>query len=80
MAKNLNTLSLGLKIGLLVTVPLIGFLLLGVWLDKKFNTFPIYLIAGIVLGMIFAVYMVYKVIIPYINKKVNNQDNKDNNK
>ncbi|HOI59697.1 MAG TPA: AtpZ/AtpI family protein [Candidatus Pacearchaeota archaeon] len=78
MAKNLNTLHLGLKIGLLVSIPLIGFLLLGVWIDTKFNTFPIYLIAGIVVGLASAVFLVYKVIIPYINKKVNN--NKDNNK
>ena len=42
------------------------------------NTFPIYLIAGIVVGLASAVFLVYKVIIPYINKKVNN--NKDNNK
>lgn len=78
MAKNLNTLYLGLKIGLLVTIPLIGFLLLGVWMDTKFDTFPIYLITGIVVGLASAVFLVYKIIIPYINKKVNN--NKDNNK
>lgn len=75
MAKNLNTLYLGLKIGLLVSVPLIGFLLLGVWIDTKFDTFPIYLIIGIVVGLASAVFLVYKVIIPYINKKVNNKDN-----
>lgn len=78
MTKNLNTLYLGLKIGLLVTIPLIGFLLLGVWMDTKFDTFPIYLIMGIVVGLASAVFLVYKIIIPYINKKVNN--NKDNNK
>lgn len=78
MTKNLNTLYLGLKIGLLVTIPLIGFLLLGVWMDTKFDTFPIYLITGIVVGLASAVFLVYKIIIPYINKKVNN--NKDNNK
>lgn len=66
---------LGLKIGLLITIPLIGFLLLGTWLDSKFNTFPIYLIVGIVTGLASAVFLVYKVIIPYINKKVNNKDN-----
>lgn len=75
MAKNLNTLYLGLKIGLLVSVPLIGFLLLGVWIDTKFNTFPICLVIGIVVGLASAVFLVYKVIIPYINKKVNNKDN-----
>jgi F0F1-type ATP synthase assembly protein I len=75
MVKNLNTMYLGLKIGLLITIPLIGFLLLGILLDKKLDTFPIYLILGIVTGLISAVYMVYKVIIPYINKKVNNKNN-----
>ncbi len=75
MVKNLNTMYLGLKIGLLITIPLIGFLLLGILLDKKLDTFPIYLILGIVTGLISAIYMVYKVIIPYINKKVNNKNN-----
>lgn len=71
MVKN-NIIFLGLKIGLVITIPLIGFLLLGILLDKKLDTFPIYLILGIVTGLISAIYMVYKVIIPYINKKVNN--------
>ena len=70
MAKNLNTLYLGLKIGLLVSIPLIGFLLLGVWIDTKFDTFPIYLIIGIVVGLASAVFLVYKVIIPYINNRI----------
>lgn len=73
MDKKINTVYLGLKIGLLVAIPLIGFLLLGTWIDNRFDTFPIYLIAGIVVGLLSAVLMVYKIIIPYIDKKVNNK-------
>ncbi|MDD2909441.1 MAG: AtpZ/AtpI family protein [Candidatus Pacebacteria bacterium] len=74
MVKN-NIIFLGLKIGLVITIPLIGFLLLGVWIDSKFDTLPIYLIAGIVLGAASGMFMVYKVIIPYLNKKIKDKNN-----
>ena len=70
-----------MELGLLITIPLVGFLLLGVWMDDKMNTFPIFLLTGIIVGMGAAVLMVYKVIIPYLDKKVrNNKDNNKNNK
>ena len=76
-----KSLYLGMELGLLITIPLVGFLLLGVWMDDKMNTFPIFLLTGIIVGMGAAVLMVYKVIIPYLDKKVrNNKDNNKNNK
>ena len=75
MVRKVNTMYLGLKIGLLIALPLVGFLLLGIGADKKFETFPLFFIIGIVSGFILAIYMVYRIIIPYINKKVNNNKN-----
>ncbi|KKQ97483.1 MAG: hypothetical protein UT24_C0008G0007 [Candidatus Woesebacteria bacterium GW2011_GWB1_39_12] len=36
------------------------FLLIGVWLDKKFNTLPVFIVAGIILGIIIFIYQVHK--------------------
>ena len=52
----------------------IGFcIVLGVWgglqLDSEFNTQPILLIVGLVLGIAIAFYGVYRMILPNINKK-----------
>ncbi len=48
---------------------------LGVWgglqLDAKFNTTPILVIVGLLLGVIVAFYGVYRMILPTINKKQN---------
>jgi len=75
MARNTNIIYLGMKIGLVITLPLIGFLILGLWIDDKLGTFPVCLIGGIILGIVVGVFMVWKVIIPYLDKKF-----KDNNK
>lgn len=71
----INTIFLGMKVGLLMVLPLVGFLLLGVWIDSIFGTSPTYLIGGILGGIILGGVMVYKIIIPYLEKKF-----KDNNK
>jgi ammonia channel protein AmtB len=75
MARNTNIIYLGMKIGLVITLPLIGFLILGLWIDDKIGTFPVCLIGGIISGIVAGVFMVWKVIIPYLDKKF-----KDNNK
>jgi len=43
----------------------------GLWLDNKFNTEPILVIAGLILGVIIAFYGVYRMILPNISKKQN---------
>ena len=71
----INTIFLGMKVGILMALPLVGFLLLGVWIDSMFGTSPTYLIVGILGGIILGGVMVYKIILPYLEKKL-----KDNNK
>lgn len=70
-----STIYLGVEFGLLIALPMVGFLLLGLLIDMKANTFPIYLIAGVFLGVLGAFLIIYKGIIPYLNKKVNNKHN-----
>ncbi len=43
----------------------------GLWLDNKFNTRPILVIVGLILGVIIAFYGVYQMILPNISKKRN---------
>jgi len=43
----------------------------GLWLDNKFNTQPILVIVGLILGVIVAFYGVYRMILPNISKKRN---------
>ena len=67
MAK--SNINLGLKLGLLIVLPLVGFLLLGVWLDSLMKTSPWCMLAGVLIGIIVAIILVCKVIIPYLDKK-----------
>ncbi len=45
--------------------------LAGLWLDNKWNTKPILVIVGLILGIAIAFYGVYRMIIPNINNKRN---------
>jgi len=50
-----------------------GSILLGVlagsWLDSKLNTKPLFVIAGLILGIIIAGYGVYQMFLPLIRNK-----------
>jgi len=46
---------------------ILGGILGGLWLDKKFNTEPIFLLVGLVLGLVVASWGVYQMLIPLIN-------------
>ena len=45
--------------------------LAGLWLDDKFNTEPILVIVGLILGIMIAFYGVYRMLLPNINKRRN---------
>ena len=54
-------------IGFFIAGSIIGGLLGGKWLDNKLNTEPAFLITGIVLGIAFACYSVYKTLKPIMD-------------
>jgi len=60
---------LGLELGFLVALPLVVFLVLGVFLDKKFETFPIFLISGIIIGLILTFVDIRYLILPFLEKR-----------
>jgi|BioPla2DNA2_1021312.scaffolds.fasta_scaffold06347_4 F0F1-type ATP synthase assembly protein I len=73
MVKKVNTMQLGLQMGFITAIPLVIFLILGVVLDKELGVFPLCTILGIILSFIVTALIVYRIIIPYVNKKVNNK-------
>ncbi len=71
-------LALGAELGFFIAFPLIACVGLGLYLDKKFNTFPAILIISLFLGIILTVVDVYRIILPFLEKR--SSDNEDNNK
>ena len=66
-------ISLGLELGFLIVLPLVVFLLLGLFIDRKFNTFPIFLILFIIGGMVATIFEVKVLVLPFLEKKVGNK-------
>lgn len=48
---------------------IVGGLLVGLWLDSKFNTSPILVIVGLLVGLFLAFYGVYQMLLPLLNNK-----------
>ncbi len=46
----------------------------GLWLDSKLNTGPILVIAGLFLGIVIAIYGVYRMLLPLIGNKQSKED------
>ena len=59
--------GVGWYIGACITLGVMG----GLWLDSKFNTKPILVIVGLILGTVIAFYGVYRMVLPNISKKQN---------
>ncbi len=64
----LYALGLGMQMGLLVVFPMIAFLLLGIFLDKKFNTAPLFLISLVIFSIIVTIVDVRYLVLPFIEK------------
>lgn len=48
------------QVTLLLVVPVVGFLILGLWLDSFFHTTPLFLILGVVLGFAGSIVNVFR--------------------
>lgn len=75
-SKIFYAVSLGLEMGFLVAIPLVLFLFLGVYLDKKFNTLPIFIIVSVILSFVAMILELRFLILPFMQKrsrKINNQ-------
>jgi len=56
-------------VGFYVVICLIGGVVGGNWLDSKFNTRPIFLLAGIILSLVLVFWGIYQMLLPIISDK-----------
>ncbi|KKU52054.1 MAG: hypothetical protein A3H69_04700 [Candidatus Sungbacteria bacterium RIFCSPLOWO2_02_FULL_47_9] len=61
-AASFSLLGSSLHIGFFIVVSVLFFVLAGVWLDKKFNTVPLFIILGVLLSLAASMYEVYRII------------------
>lgn len=61
--------SLAWELGYSIAVPIVLFALLGRFLDKKLNTSPWLLLAGVLISISISSHIVYKKTIDVMNKK-----------
>ncbi|PIR43715.1 hypothetical protein COV24_01525 [candidate division WWE3 bacterium CG10_big_fil_rev_8_21_14_0_10_32_10] len=64
MTQNYNrkifyAISFAMQLGFMISITILGFLWIGYFIDKTFNTHPIFIILGIVIGAIMVVYDVF---------------------
>ena len=71
----LSLLGMGFYIAIAIVLGILG----GHWLDGKFNTGPLWLIIGLILGIAVAVLGVYNMLKPFMEKakKTDNNSQKD---
>ena len=68
--------ALGLTgIGFFVAGSIICGVLGGRWLDNKLNSEPVFIIVGLILGIVVAFYGLYSMLRPFINNKQNRGNN-----
>jgi len=69
-------MAMGGQLGFLIAFPLIVCVVVGVIIDKKLNTFPWLMLTMIVLGIGLTVIDVYKIVIPFLEKRSGKINNK----
>ena len=74
---NSGTLQLALRlvgVGFYIGGCIAGGVLLGLWIDSKYNTRPLFAIAGLIVGIALAFYGVYEMLIPLFERKHDKRD------
>ena len=61
----LEFIGVGWFVGISILLGVLG----GLWLDNKFDTKPIFIIIGLILGLIVAFYGVYRILSPLLKNK-----------
>ncbi len=58
-------------VGFFIGISILLGVIIGQWLDTKFNTEPALMITGLFVGLVFAFYGVYRMLLPLIRDKNN---------
>jgi len=68
-SKFLYAVSLALQLGFLIALPLTGFLLIGIFLDRKLNSSPLFLILSLIFAFVFLFFEVFHFLLPLLKKR-----------
>jgi F0F1-type ATP synthase assembly protein I len=68
-----RAMAVGLELGFAMATPLVIFLLLGLWLDKKFDTMPLFVVVCLLAGLIAVFVEVKQLILPFLEKRSKNK-------
>lgn len=61
-SKLLYTTGVALQLGFSIAIPLVVFILLGLWVDKRLGTLPLFVILGVILSLVVTVYEMWQII------------------
>lgn len=67
-------MAVGLELGFAIAVPLVGFLLFGLWLDRRIGTTPLFMIVFLLVGLAAVVIEVKQLILPFLEKRSKKND------
>ena len=57
-------------LGFYIVACIVGGIVLGVWLDKVFDTRIIFLLVGLLLGSVVAFYGIYRMVAPFLDDNI----------
>ena len=60
--KALLTMGVAMQLGFSIALPLILFIVLGIFADKKLGTMPLFTIVGVLLSLVVSVMQIYQII------------------
>ncbi len=66
----LNLIGVGWFVGVSLLLGVLG----GLWLDSEFGSKPLFVIVGLILGIIVAAYGVYRMLLPLIRNRQDKED------
>lgn len=69
-------IGLGLEMGFMIALPLVGFLLVGIWIDKKLDTMPLFTVIFVIISLVSVVAELRYIILPLLEKRSQNKDKK----
>ena len=64
-------LSIAFQLGFFIAIPIVLFIIGGVFLDKIFHSFPLFLIICVVLSLVFTIFTVIDLLLPFLKKHKN---------
>lgn len=65
------SLDLAVRLGFSIAIPLIIFILIGRFLDSYFNTFPVFILLGMIVGLASSIFEIFRSVLPLLDDRKN---------